>query len=67
MRFPYHKLQKKKKKKNHLARKALTDFVDRLQAPPAMPSTERKTTAYDRNFEQLLMDEGFDLAATRFV
>lgn len=23
-----------------------------------MPSTERKTTAYDRNFEQLLMDDG---------
>ena len=33
-----------------------------------MPSTtEHKTTAYDRNFEQLLMDEGFDLAATGFV
>lgn len=62
MRFPYHKLQK-----THLTQKALADF-DRLHAGIAMPSTtERKTTAYDRDFEQLLMDEGFDLAATRFV
>lgn len=56
--FPYHQLTK-----IHLTERALAD-LNRLNDPDApnpMPSTltERKTTAYDRNFDQLLFDKGY--------
>lgn len=57
-RFPYERL-----KKIHLTERALSDF-NKMQASPVFPrsarqSTEKKTRAYDNNFEQLLSDTGF--------